>query len=214
MASVVIGSIGIPHIGIIVRGFGNRYDLCFSIQVVKLVSASDGNSAARPEETILIALGGNLPSAVGPPEKTLEAALSLFPGEGIALVSKSSWYRSTPVPQSDQPLFVNGVARVACALSPHDLLAALLKIERAFGRERGVANAARTLDLDILAFGARMVRDDALTLPHPRMADRLFVLLPLVEMLPEWRHPTSGRRARDLLSDLRSLGGRDRVETL
>jgi 2-amino-4-hydroxy-6-hydroxymethyldihydropteridine diphosphokinase len=130
------------------------------------------------------------------------------------VVARSSWYRSTPVPPSDQPLFVNGVVQVVCALTPQALLAALLRIERSFGRERGAANAARTLDLDIIGFGARVIESEALTLPHPRMADRLFVLLPLAETLPDWRHPTLGLSARALLARLPAADGGDRVERL
>lgn len=163
---------------------------------------------------ILIGMGANLPSLVGPPKATLEAALGRFADHGLALIARSSWYVTTPVPASDQPLFVNGVAQVASHLPPLDLLAALLAIERAFGRERGVANAARSLDLDLLAYGAVVMDSADLTLPHPRMTDRLFVMAPLAELAPDWRHPVSGVRADAILEACRASAGPDHVERL
>jgi 2-amino-4-hydroxy-6-hydroxymethyldihydropteridine diphosphokinase len=171
-------------------------------------------SADQKDAPILIGLGANLPSPVGPPKATLEAALARFEEHGLSLVARSSWLLTTPVPASDQPLFVNGVAQVATRLSPLDLLAALLAIERSFGRERGVANAARTLDLDLLAYGRLVMASPALTLPHPRMTDRLFVMAPLAELAPDWRHPVSGLRADALLEVCRAAAGADRVSRL
>lgn len=165
-------------------------------------------------EPILIGMGANLPSRLGPPKATLEAALGRFADHGLTLVARSSWYVTTPVPASDQPMFVNGVAQVSSRLPPLDLLAALLAIERAFGRERGVANAARSLDLDLLAYGAVVMDSPDLTLPHPRMTDRLFVMAPLAELAPDWRHPVSGVRADAILKACRASAGPDLVERL
>lgn len=178
--------------------------------------ASLAGDAEAGSETgpILIGMGANLPSSVGPPKATLEAALARFADHGLTLVARSSWYVTTPVPMSDQPLFVNGVAQVTSRLAPLDLLAALLAIERSFGRERSVANAARTLDLDLLVYGAKMVVSAELTLPHPRMTDRLFVMAPLAELAPAWRHPVSGASAAALLEVCRAAAGPDRVERL
>ncbi len=179
------------------------------------MSASQASAPAEAGSgPILIGLGANLPSLAGPPRATLEAALARFPDFGLTVLARSSWYRTTPVPASDQPLFVNGVALVGASLPPLEALAALLAIERAFGRERSVANAARSLDLDLLAYGALTMTSPALTLPHPRMTDRLFVMAPLAELAPDWRHPESGARADALLAACRAAAGPDRVERL
>lgn len=114
---------------------------------------------------------------------------------------RSSWYRSAPVPPSDQPWFVNAVAGVRTALSPRDLLVALHDVEAEFGRVRSVRNASRTLDLDLLAYGDAVIEDPGgLVLPHPRLAERAFVLLPLAEVAPAWRHPVSGLTAGEMLA--------------
>src|SRR5690349_5234765 len=124
---------------------------------------------------ILIGLGANLPADLGPPRATLEAVLRAFPRVGIGLVQLSRWYESEPQPPSDQPWYVNAVADVATTLGPAALLTQLHALEAEFGRVRGGANAARTVDLDLLAYGDE-VQKGALTLPHPRLQDRAFVL--------------------------------------
>jgi 2-amino-4-hydroxy-6-hydroxymethyldihydropteridine diphosphokinase len=151
---------------------------------------------------ILIGLGANLPSAAGGPRQTLEAALARLEEGGVHVAARSRWYRTEPVPVSDQPWFVNGVARVETALDPAALLALLRRIEHGFGRRRSVRNAARTLDLDIIDYDGRVENTPELVLPHPRMQDRAFVLLPLAEVAPGWRHPTLGRTVESLVSSL------------
>lgn len=155
---------------------------------------------------ILIGLGANLPSAAGPPRDTLEAALRHLAAVGVSTLRRSRWFVSPPVPPSDQPWFVNGVAAVATALDPAGLLTTLHRVEAAFGRVRSVPNAARTLDLDLLAFGDR-VEDpppgSGPILPHPRLAERPFVLLPLADVAPAWYHPATGRPLSELI---RALG--------
>ena len=151
---------------------------------------------------ILIGLGANLPSAVGGPQQTLEAALARIEAAGVHIVAHSRWYRTAPVPVSDQPWFVNGVARVETVLDPPALLRVLRGVEREFGRRRTVPNAARTLDLDIIDYDNRVEDTPELILPHPRVQDRAFVLLPLAEVAPEWRHPTLGQTVKILISAL------------
>jgi 2-amino-4-hydroxy-6-hydroxymethyldihydropteridine diphosphokinase len=151
---------------------------------------------------ILIALGANLPSTAGSPQQTLEAALTRLEAGGARVVARSRWYRTAPVPVSDQPWFVNGIARIETRLEPMALLTLLRRLEEEFGRRRSVPNAARTLDLDIIDYDGRVENTPELTLPHPRMQDRAFVLLPLAEIAPAWRHPTRGDTVETLISAL------------
>ena len=122
--------------------------------------------------------------------------------DGISRVVRSRWFSSAPVPPSSQPRYVNGVLRAACTLSPESLLAALQDIERAAGRRRSVPDAARTLDLDIIDAGGLVRADPVLTLPHPRAHLRGFVLYPLRDVAPAWRHPVSGLGVDALLAAL------------
>ena len=116
---------------------------------------------------------------------------------------RSRWYESAPVPASDQPWFVNGVAAVETELSAADLLALLHRMEADFGRERRVRDEARVLDLDLLAYGDRVsAPGETPVLPHPRMAERAFVLLPLADLAPGWRHPVSGLSAAEMAGQL------------
>jgi 2-amino-4-hydroxy-6-hydroxymethyldihydropteridine diphosphokinase len=152
---------------------------------------------------VLIGLGGNLPSpGYGAPRQTLTAALAALAGEGIAVAACSAWYKSAPVPPSDQPWYVNGVAALTTEIDPLALLAVLQRVERQFGRVRGVRNAARTVDLDLLDYGGLKVETTALVLPHPRLHQRRFVLVPLNELAPDWRHPRLGLTAAQLLARL------------
>ena len=141
---------------------------------------------------ILIGLGANLPSQFGNPAATCEAALAALQASGVSVVARSAWYETAPVPASVQPWFVNGVAAVATDLDPPDLLAALHRVEVDFGRARTVVNAARPLDLDLLAYGDLLRETPPPIVPHPRMHERAFVLLPLRDVDPHWRHPKSG----------------------
>lgn len=151
------------------------------------------------ERVIYIALGANLPSHVGEPLMTLNKALERFPIKGIKVEALSNWYETTPVPVSDQPHYVNAVALVSTQQDPISLLNTLLSIEDEFGRERLERNAARTLDLDILDFNGE-VSENSPILPHPRLQDRGFVLLPLRDVAPKWRHPVTGQGVDDLIS--------------
>lgn len=149
-------------------------------------------------DLILIAIGANLPSpAFGPPRATCEAALAELTRRSVSLVRVSPWYESEPVPASDQPWYVNGVAAVATSMSPEALLQTLHDIEEQFGRVRRQANEARIIDLDLLAYGG-LINQEPPVLPHPRMLDRVFVMRPLADIAPEWRHPVVGRSAAEL----------------
>lgn len=152
---------------------------------------------------ILIGIGSNLASRnCESPRDTTTAALRLLPTIGVRLIARSAWYLSQPMPPSDQPWFINAVAVVATRLAPRALLDRLLALEARFGRVRGVRNAARTLDLDLLAYDRRRCRTAALELPHPRLHERRFVLAPLCEIAPFWRHPRLGVTAAALLARL------------
>lgn len=150
------------------------------------------------DDAVLIALGSSLAGRFGSREALLEAALDNFPAAGLKLVTRSSWWRSASWPDPEKPDYLNGLALVETALSPHETLAALRRIEVAFGRRREAENAPRTLDLDLIAHGRMVMSDAALTLPHPRAHERLFVMGPLAEIAPEWRHPVLGETAAAL----------------
>jgi len=154
---------------------------------------------------ILIGLGANLPSAeFGAPPASLDAALRMLQQSGVVLVRRSRWYRTAPVPVSEQPWFVNGVAAIETTLDPAALLALMQAIETRFGRIRRERNAARVLDLDLLDYDGRVsaLGDPPPLLPHPRLAERAFVLRPLAEVVPHWRHPVTGQAIQDLLPRL------------
>src|SRR5258708_12589166 len=139
---------------------------------------------------ILLGLGANLPSAShGPPEATLAAALEALAAEGVAVDRLSPWYRSAPVPAGDQPWYVNGVAAVTTRLAPAALLELLHRVERRFGRVRRDRNEPRVLDLDLLDYDGLVQRSGAAVLPHPRLHERAFVLLPLPALAPPSPHP-------------------------
>lgn len=142
-----------------------------------------------------VALGANL----GDPVATVRAALAALAGlEATRLVAASSLYRTAPVGLKDQPDFINAVAHLEVdesVASASTFLVRLFAIEADFGRVRSVRNAPRTLDLDLLLFGAETVASPGLTLPHPRLTERAFVLAPLAEIAPDLEIPGHGRVA-------------------
>ena len=154
---------------------------------------------------ILIALGANLPSTAGPPAATLNDALARLADRGVKVRALSSFYESPAWPDPADPVFVNAVALVETALQPVELLALLHGIETAHGRLRSTVNAPRSLDLDLLDYDGRLI-SDGVTLPHPRLAQRAFVLVPLAEIAPAWRHPVTGQSVGELLDGLPGRG--------
>ena len=153
---------------------------------------------------ILIGVGATLPTETyGSPLETCRAALDELVREGAAIARCSRWYESAPVPPSGQPWFVNAVAELATGLDPETLLALLHEVEERFGRARRERNEARVLDLDLLAYGDLVMnRSPGPVLPHPRLHLRAFVLLPLAELAPSWRHPATGRSIHELIAEL------------
>ena len=154
---------------------------------------------------ILVAIGANLPGpdGISALETCRRAAASLDALPGLMLKGLSRWYETDPVPPSDQPPYINGVALLVGPMpDPVELLAALQGIENAFGRVRGEANAPRTLDLDIISMGELMRAALDPILPHPRTHVRGFVLAPLADVAPDWVHPRFGLTARALLAQI------------
>jgi 2-amino-4-hydroxy-6-hydroxymethyldihydropteridine diphosphokinase len=155
---------------------------------------------------IVIAVGANL-SADGyaTPLATCEAAVERLSGDQLMrVIAVSSWYESEPVPPSDQPWYVNGVVVVASALGPAALLARLHKIETEFGRVRRTRNEARPLDLDLIDYNGAISDglDGRPVLPHHRASERAFVLLPLADVIPDWRDPVGGAAVAELIDRL------------
>tara|TARA_R110000824_G_scaffold399843_1_gene606021 strand:+ start:111708 stop:112253 length:546 start_codon:yes stop_codon:yes gene_type:complete len=168
---------------------------------------------------ILIGLGANLPTIYGGPQDTLRAALSVMPAFGIDVTRVSSFYCTPAMAHDVQPPYVNAVAVVRSLLPAIELLEMLHRIEEQFGRVRKSRWAPRTLDIDLLDYEGQIVTDDGprgadagvgtlpLALPHPGIAERGFVLVPLVELVPEWRHPVTGQDSLALLSVLKAAQG-------
>ena len=139
-----------------------------------------------------IGLGANL----GEPDDQVRRGIAALRGlPDTRLVSASSLYRSAPVGYANQPDFVNAVAEIETGLGPRALLEELLKIELRFGRARTFPNAPRTLDLDLLLYGDQVIAEPGLTVPHPRMHERAFVLAPLAEIAPDAVVPGKGTAA-------------------
>jgi 2-amino-4-hydroxy-6-hydroxymethyldihydropteridine diphosphokinase len=159
---------------------------------------------------ILVAIGANLPGPDGErPIETCRAAVAALDAlPRLRVRGLSRWYRTAPMPPSGQPDYINGVAHLSGTIDPGDLLAALQAIEAQAGRTRGAPNAARTLDLDIIAMGDLIRAAPDPILPHPRAHQRQFVLMPLAEVAPGWVHPILGETVAALIASLSVQGVR------
>lgn len=160
---------------------------------------------------ILVALGANLPGTEGGPADTLRAALRVMPGMGIKVVRCAPFYETPALASYEQPDYVNSVAVVEAVLPPVELLAMLHRIEGQFGRIRRGRWAPRVLDLDLIDYrglvtpgrsGMSGVAGMPLALPHPGVGERGFVLVPLRDVAPDWRHPVTGEGVNGLIARL------------
>lgn len=152
---------------------------------------------------LFIGLGTNLtPDGFLTPQAGCKAAMVLLSELGVDVIRVSRWYESAPVPPSDQPWYLNAVAEAVTDFDAAKTLAVLHQVEEHFGRVRSVRNAARVLDLDLLDFGGQVHVQTDLTVPHPRMHLRAFVLLPLRDLVADWTHPQTGQSLDVLIEHL------------
>ncbi|MBO9710235.1 MAG: 2-amino-4-hydroxy-6-hydroxymethyldihydropteridine diphosphokinase [Caulobacter sp.] len=145
----------------------------------------------------MVALGCSLPGVYQSREALLDAAVLALGQAGLTVAAQSAWWASAAWPDPSAPGYLNGVLLVEPTSPPQAMLAGLHEIEARFGRVRAEANAPRTLDLDLIAHG-RLVLEGAVTVPHPRAHQRLFVMGPLSQVAPGWRHPVVGETASAL----------------
>lgn len=151
---------------------------------------------------ILVAVGSNLSApGLGTPAEICATAVARLESLGIRILAMSRFYETAPVPISDQPWFVNAMVSLETGLPPADLMVLLHQVEQEFGRVRRLVNEARVLDLDLIDYNG-VISHGGPTLPHPRLADRSFVLHPLRDLAPHWVHPVTGAALSDLIAAL------------
>ena len=151
---------------------------------------------------ILIALGANLAGPFGAPEDNIKAAMTALKVRGVKIVQSSRIWLTAPVPASDQPMYRNSVIAVETDKTLPELFRTLKLIERDFGRSSAERNAPRVIDLDLIAYGKTVTTTEGLSVPHPRMHRRAFVLQPLREIAPDWVHPVLKKTTSELLANL------------
>ena len=150
----------------------------------------------------------SLGSNVGDRERMLAEALRLLRAPDLRVARISPIYETEPQDVTGQPWFLNLVAEIETDLFPRQLLARIQKIEKQLGRKRGAPKGPRAIDIDILLFGSAVIDAPDLVVPHPRMAERRFVLQPLADLAPELRHPVVRRTVRELLGGVSGQGAR------
>jgi 2-amino-4-hydroxy-6-hydroxymethyldihydropteridine diphosphokinase len=146
---------------------------------------------------VYLSLGSNLGDRV----ENIRRALEALEGAGVVIRRLSSFYRTEPVEFRAQPWFVNCVAEAETELMPLQLLKAAKSVERSLGRRSGIPKGPRPIDIDILLYENSAVRSQALTIPHPAMSERRFVLIPLGELAPRIRHPVTERTVSEMLHE-------------
>jgi len=152
---------------------------------------------------VFLGIGGNLvPEGYASVRAGCDAAIERLAAIGFADLESSPWYETAPVPILDQPWYMNAVISAMTSMPPDVALAAIHAVEADFGRVRGVHNAARVLDIDLLDYGGKILQSDTITLPHPRMHQRAFVLLPLRDLAPDWVHPVLQQKVGPLIAVL------------
>ncbi len=156
----------------------------------------------KSKTTVYLGLGSNL----GDRKQNLAAALELM-SPHLLIEQVSSFYETDPVGYENQPLFLNAVCRASTGLDPERLLHLAKEIEAKLGRVPSFRNAPRPVDIDILFYGDEIIDSPELTVPHPRLVERSFVLVPLAEIVPDLVHPQNGKTIRELLYNLGTVSG-------
>jgi len=157
---------------------------------------------------IYLSLGSNL----GDRMKNLQEAVRLLHSEGLKIVKQSAVYETAPWGFTDQPSFLNAVVEVATTFNPHELLTLCLQTENRLGRKREMKWGPRIIDIDILFFGDVVLHEDQLAIPHPGIAARLFVLMPLCDIAPNEQHPETGLTFREILQRVPDDGSCQKTE--